>query len=281
MDGKEGERVGGGDTPSTLPREGALDKGSIGSRRSRGSFGTATPLGIGWLEEALGVSGEGGGSGGSRSSTPMNNTRATSASSPVPTDEASFYEEMQKENERLRSLVEAIATSEKAKAALTKPSFHADVMPGSPSLQGGSRPSKQGAIVLGASANAKELLAWAPDKPAKLASKGLDSLKRNLSRDSPVSEGRGPSAEGPNEASPPPQGDGARCSSQGSDGDVVEGGGGTGVRSDGKLVGGSAVSRYMFSLVGRSHMFSLVGRSHSRCSYRAFPVHLLWNMSVH
>ena len=177
-------------------------RGTIGGR-ARSSGGAATPLGIGWLEEALGMSSDGGaGSGsreGSRSSTPVAGLGSTVSSGPpasspplprTPPQElaAGEIEDLWKENEKLKSMLEAIATSEKAKAALTKAPFHADVsMPRTTSTKPGS-----GVV----STQAKSLLTWsAPSKQKRcdssdaLATAGPD-------------KGQLPSAKGP---SPPPE----------------------------------------------------------------------------
>jgi len=237
-------------TPST-PRERMQNgKCSVSSRRaSRNSLST-TPLGAGWLEEALGISGEGGGS---KGSTPRSDALPLSSGVTVlpysarplpeiPPEEAEqTFEEMQKENDRLRSIVEAITTSEKARAALTKLPFHAHLH--LPSTAGKSKgPQVSG----GGGAHAKALLAWAPDKPIN---KGLDSMKRNLAGDPSGGSGskasprnaRQPSAEGPDEASPPLQGHGATSPDLAADAESGRCGGAGGGPSDGKLVGESSV----------------------------------------
>ena len=89
------------------------------------------------------------------------------------------YEDVLRENERLKSIVEAIATSEKAKAALSKVPFKADLQP---TYQ---VPSKVD----------KSLLAWAPDKPKNR--QDLDSVKRNLLVPSPSDRGPGGPGRGP------------------------------------------------------------------------------------
>ena len=172
-------------TPSTQPRDGSEKTKSYSGARRMSKGGP--PLGIGWREETLGLCTEGAGGGGSsvgsRSDTPMSEaTTSTNVRDTMPTEMS--YEDVLRENERLKSIVEAIATSEKAKAALSKVPFKVDLQP---TYQ---VPSKVD----------KSLLAWAPDKPKNR--QDLDSMKRNLLAPSPSDRGprgpgRGPpSAEG-------------------------------------------------------------------------------------